>query len=58
MSIALPKGRPAAPAYVSEFVEQSKQSGTVQRAIDESKLRGVTVAPAAAKENLTPGGGY
>ncbi|HEY6241993.1 MAG TPA: transporter substrate-binding domain-containing protein [Burkholderiales bacterium] len=45
MSIALPKGRPAALAYVSEFVEQSKKSGTVQRAIEAAKLRGVSVAP-------------
>jgi len=29
----------------------------VQRAIDEAKLRGVSVAP-TAKENITPGGGY
>jgi polar amino acid transport system substrate-binding protein len=57
MCLVLPKGRGAALAYVSEFVEQSKRSGTVQRAIDEAKLRGVSVAP-AAKENLTPGGGY
>jgi hypothetical protein len=27
------KGRPAALAYVSEFVEQSKKSGTVSRAL-------------------------
>jgi polar amino acid transport system substrate-binding protein len=58
MCLVVPKGRGAALAYVSEFVEQAKRSGTVQRAIDESKLRGVSVAPAAAKENLTPGGGY
>ncbi len=45
MSIALPKGRPAALAYVSEFVEQSKKSGTVSRAIETAKLRGVRVAP-------------
>src|SRR6266446_2108465 len=45
MSIALPKGRPAALAYVSELVEQSKKSGTVQRAIETAKLRGVRVAP-------------
>jgi hypothetical protein len=45
MSIALPKGRPAALAYVSEFVEQSKKSGTVSRAIETAKLRGVSVAP-------------
>ena len=58
MCLVLPKGRPAALAYVSEFVEQAKRSGTVQRAIDEAKLRGVSVAPSAAKENITPGGGY
>jgi polar amino acid transport system substrate-binding protein len=58
MCLVLPKGRTAALAYVGEFVEQSKQSGTVQRAIDEARLRGVSVAPAAAKENITPGGGY
>jgi polar amino acid transport system substrate-binding protein len=45
MCIVLPKGHPAALAYVSEFVEQSKKSGTVQRAIDTAKLRGVRVAP-------------
>lgn len=58
MCLVVPKGRGAALAYVSEFVEQSKKSGTVQRALDEAKLRGVSVAPAAAKENLSPGRGY
>jgi polar amino acid transport system substrate-binding protein len=59
MCLVVPKGRGAALAYVTEFVEQSKRSGAVKRAIDEAKLRGVSVAPAAAaKENLTPGGGY
>jgi len=58
MCLVLPKGRTAALAYVSEFVEQSKKSGAVKRAIDEAKLRGVSVAPSAAKENITPGGGY
>jgi polar amino acid transport system substrate-binding protein len=59
MCLVVPKGRAAALAYVSEFVEQAKRSGTVQRAIDDAKLRGVSVAPAAApKENITPGGGY
>ena len=47
MSIVLPKGRPAALAYVGEFVEQAKTSGTIARAIDSAGLRGVTVAPAA-----------
>jgi polar amino acid transport system substrate-binding protein len=45
MCIVLPKGRPAALAYVSEFVEQSKKSGMVQRAIQTAELRGVRVAP-------------
>ena len=39
------KGRPAALAYVSEFVGQSKKSGTVPRAIETARLRGVSVAP-------------
>ena len=38
-------GLNAALAYVSEFVEQSKKSGTVSRAIETAKLRGVSVAP-------------
>ena len=61
MCLVVPKGRGAALAYVSAFVEQSKRSGAVQRAIDEAKLRGVSVAPAAAAETsapMTPGRGY
>ncbi len=45
MSIALPKGRPAALEYVSAFVAQSKKSGTVAHAIESAGLRGVSVAP-------------
>ncbi len=45
MCIVLPKGRNAALAYVSTFVEFAKYDGTVQRAIDSAGLRGVTVAP-------------
>src|SRR5215510_14095703 len=61
MCLVLPKGRANALAYVSDFVESSKKSGTVQRAIDDAKLRGVSVAPSAAKEAsgpITPGRGY
>ena len=61
MCLVVPKGRGNAIAYVSDFVERSKRSGTVQRAIDDARLRGVSVAPAAApaaKENITPGRGY
>jgi polar amino acid transport system substrate-binding protein len=62
MCLVVPKGRGAALAYVSEFVEQSKRSGTVRRAIDDAGLRGVSVAPAAAVKEasapITPGRGY
>ncbi|MGZ5684199.1 MAG: transporter substrate-binding domain-containing protein [Usitatibacter sp.] len=47
VAFALPKGRPEALAYVSDFVERSKQSGAVLRAIQAAELRGVRVAPAA-----------
>jgi polar amino acid transport system substrate-binding protein len=44
---ALPKGRPAALAYVRNWTENAKHVGLVQRAIDTAGLRGVQVAPAA-----------
>ena len=47
LAIALPKARPAALAYVSQFVEQAKASGAILRAIESSGVRGVNVAPAA-----------
>jgi len=62
MCLVVPKGRGNAIAYVSDFVERSKRSGTVQRAIDDAKLRGVSVAPSAAPAAsasvITPGRGY
>jgi polar amino acid transport system substrate-binding protein len=62
MCMVVPKGREAALAYVSEFVESSKKSGAVRRAIDDAGLRGVSVAPAAvlkdASAPITPGRGY
>ena len=45
MCFVLPKGRTAALDYVSEFVLRSKQQGLVARAIEQSGLRGVRVAP-------------
>jgi len=45
MTIILPHGRPAALAYVSEFVERAKRNGAVQGAISDAGLRGVVVAP-------------
>jgi polar amino acid transport system substrate-binding protein len=46
MCIVLPKGRPAALAYVAAFVGNAKKSGVVSRAIDAAGLRGVAVAQA------------
>jgi len=47
VAIAVPKGNPGRLAYVTEFIEQAKASGLVQRAIENAGLRGVQVAPAA-----------
>jgi polar amino acid transport system substrate-binding protein len=62
MCMVLPHGRGAALVFVSEFVEHSKRSGAVRRAIDDARLSGVSVAPVAApaaRENtITPGRGY
>lgn len=43
---AVPKGKPAALAYVRAFVEDAKASGLARRAFDEVGLKGATVAPA------------
>ena len=47
LALALPKGRPAALAYVTTWMAQARRSGLVQRAIDAAGLRGVQAAPAA-----------
>ena len=44
MCFVLPKGRPLALDYVEAFVERSKKSGAVAKAIEQSGLRGVGVA--------------
>lgn len=49
VAVALPKGRPAALAYVTAFVEQAKASGSVRRALDDGGLRSSVVAPARVK---------
>jgi polar amino acid transport system substrate-binding protein len=43
--MVVPKGRSDWLAYVSEFVEEAKATGLVQKAIDNAGPRGVTVAP-------------
>lgn len=46
-AIATPRARPSAAVYVSRFVEDAKQDGTVAAAIREAELRRVSVAPPA-----------
>ena len=48
--IVVPKGNAAWLAYVSEFVEEAKTSGLVQKAIDRAGPRGTTVAPLGDSE--------
>jgi polar amino acid transport system substrate-binding protein len=48
-SVAVPKGRPAALAYVTEFIEEAKASGLVRQAFDEMGLTSSQVAPAGMK---------
>jgi polar amino acid transport system substrate-binding protein len=45
-AMAVPKGQAGRLAYISEFIEQAKASGLVQRAIERAGVRGVQVAPA------------
>jgi polar amino acid transport system substrate-binding protein len=45
----VPKGRPAALAYVSEFIEEAKASGLVRKALDEMGLTSSQIAPAGMK---------
>jgi polar amino acid transport system substrate-binding protein len=48
-SVAVPKGKPAALAYVTEFIEEAKKSGLVRQALDEMGLKTSVVAPARMK---------
>jgi polar amino acid transport system substrate-binding protein len=43
-AMMVPKGQPGRLAYVSEFVEDAKDSGLIERAIASSSWRGVRVA--------------
>jgi len=45
VAIAVPKNRPAALAYVTEFMEDAKRSGLVRRAFDDSGFKSAEVAP-------------
>ena len=48
-SVAVPKGRPGALAYVTDFIEEAKASGLVRKAFDEMGLTSSQVAPAGTK---------
>jgi polar amino acid transport system substrate-binding protein len=48
-AVCVPKGRPAALAYVSDFIEEAKASGLVRRALDEVGLTASQIAPAGMK---------
>jgi polar amino acid transport system substrate-binding protein len=48
-SVALPKGKPEALAYVTAFIEEAKASGLVRQAFDEMGLNSSVVAPAGMK---------
>jgi polar amino acid transport system substrate-binding protein len=49
VAIAVPKGRPAALAYASAFVDAAIASGSVRRALDSIGMQTSTVAPAGTK---------
>jgi polar amino acid transport system substrate-binding protein len=47
-AVAVPPGRPAALALVSDWIERAKADGTVRRALDANGIRGA-VAPAGSR---------
>jgi polar amino acid transport system substrate-binding protein len=49
VAVAVPKNRPAALAYVTEFIEVAKASGVVRRALDDAGFKDAVVAPPASR---------
>jgi polar amino acid transport system substrate-binding protein len=45
LAMAVPKGEAGRLAYISEFIEEAKATGLVERAIERGGLRGVHVSP-------------
>lgn len=43
----MPKGKPAALAYATAFIEEAKRDGTVRKALDNAGLKNAPVAPPA-----------
>jgi len=48
-AVCVPKGKPAALGYVSDFIEEAKASGLVRKALDDMGLKSSLVAPAGMK---------
>jgi polar amino acid transport system substrate-binding protein len=48
-AIAVPKNKPAALGYVSQFMEAAKADGTVRRAFDNAGMKETRVAPAGSR---------
>jgi len=48
-AVAVPKGKPEALVFVSQFVEEAKSSGLVRRAFDAMNLQSAQVAPPGMK---------
>ena len=46
VAVAVPKGRPAALAYASAFVEEAKASGLVRRSLDSFGMQSAVIPPA------------
>jgi polar amino acid transport system substrate-binding protein len=49
VAVAVPKGRPAALAYASAFVEEAKASGLVRRILDNFGMQTSVIPPAGTK---------
>jgi polar amino acid transport system substrate-binding protein len=49
VAVAVPKGRPAALAYTSAFVEEAKASGLVRRILDSFGMQTSVIPPAGTK---------
>jgi polar amino acid transport system substrate-binding protein len=48
-SVAVPKGKPAALSFATQFIEEAKAAGLVRKAFDEMGLNSSVVAPAGMK---------
>ncbi len=49
VAVAVPKGRPAALAYASAFVEEAKASGLVRRSLDSFGMHDAVIPPAGTR---------